>query len=193
MPPSPLDVTQLLDRARDGDSKARDELLSALYDELRGLARACFRGEKPGHSLQATALVNEVCLRLLAADGLPGKNRGQFLAFVAKAMRNVLLDHARQRRRLKRGGGQRRVPLDSELVIEEEPAIDLLALDEALGRLAKIEPRKAQVVEMRYFGGMSVEEAAAHLEVSPTTVKRDWEVARTWLQVELRKGDSHAG
>jgi len=164
--------------------------LDAIYDELRGLARACFRRERPGNTLQATALVNEVCLRLLAAGGLPGKNRSQFLAFVAKAMRHILLDHARERNRLKRGGGLKRVALDAALVVEEEPSLDLLALDEALERLAVVDARKAEVVELRYFGGMSVEEVAEHLHVSPTTVKRDWEVARTWLQEELKKGDS---
>ena len=190
MPHSPHDVTLLLDRAHRGDVAARDALLSALYDELRGLARACFRGERPGHSLQATAIVNEVCLRLLASETLPGKTRSQFLAFVAKAMRHVLLDHARHKKRQKRGGGKERVPLDSDLLVEEEPSLDLVALNEALDRLAQIEPRKAQVVELRYFGGMSLPEVAAHLEVSLNTVKRDWEVARTWLQVEVRKGDS---
>ena len=164
--------------------------MDAIYDELRGLARACFRRERPGNTLQATALVNEVCLRLLAAGGLPGKNRSQFLAFVAKAMRHILLDHARERNRLKRGGGLKRVALDAALVVEEEPSLDLLALDEALERLAVVDARKAEVVELRYFGGMSVEEVAEHLHVSPTTVKRDWEVARTWLQEELKKGDS---
>jgi RNA polymerase sigma factor (TIGR02999 family) len=193
MAPSSVQVTQLLSRAREGDSQARDELLNALYDELRNLARACFRGERPGHTLQATALVNEVCLRLLSTDTLPGQNRTQFRAFVAKAMRHVLIDHARERSRRKRGGGRGKVPLDEDLLVEDKPAVDILALDEALERLAAIDGRKAQVVELRYFGGLSIDEVAAHLEVSAVTVKRDWEVARTWLEAELRKGESALG
>jgi RNA polymerase sigma factor (TIGR02999 family) len=192
MPPSPAEVTQLLLKARDGDSQARDDLLKAVYDELRAQARACFRRERPDHTLEATALVNEVCLRLLAGDSLPGENRMQFLAFVAKAMRHVLIDHARERGRRKRGGGRQKVPLDGDLLVAEEPSIDLLALDEALERLAKIDERKARVVELRYFGGLSVEEVASHLAVAPITVKRDWEVARTWLHAELMKGDGPA-
>lgn len=186
--PSALEVTNLLQRTREGDLRARDELLSAIYHELRALAQAYFRSERPGHTLQATALVNEVCLRLLSRGKLPGENRMQFRAFVAKAMRHVLIDHARERKRRKRGGGLKKVPLEGVLMVEEGPSDDLLALNEALERLTTIDVRKAQVVELRYFGGLSVEEVARHLDVSPVTVKRDWGVARTWLQSELRKG-----
>jgi RNA polymerase sigma factor (TIGR02999 family) len=132
-------------------------------------------------------------LRLLSTDTLPGQNRTQFRAFVAKAMRHVLIDHARERSRRKRGGGRGKVPLDEVLLVEDKPAVDILALDEALERLAAIDGRKAQVVELRYFGGLSIDEVAAHLEVSAVTVKRDWEVARTWLEAELRKGESALG
>jgi RNA polymerase sigma factor (TIGR02999 family) len=193
MSPASHEVTQLLVRARDGDSRARDELLSAIYDELRALARSYFRGERVGHTLEATALVNEVCLRLLAGEGLPGENRAQFRAFVAKAMRHVLIDHARERGRIKRGGQGRKVALDQDMVVVGGPSVDLVALDEALERLAAIDERKAQVVELRYFGGLTVAEVAEHLAVSPVTVKRDWEVARTWLQAELRKGETQQG
>jgi RNA polymerase sigma factor (TIGR02999 family) len=195
MPAPPPDVTRLLDRARRGDTQARDALLGALYEELRVLARAARRDERPGHAPQTTELVHEVCLRFLTADALPGSDRTQFRAYVAKAMRHVLIDHARERRRLKRGGGQRRVPLDhaiDALVAASGPAVDLLALDECLERLAAIDARKALVVELRYFGGLSVEEIAAHLEISTPTVKRDWSVARAWLYAELSKGDSAA-
>jgi len=189
MTPSSSDVTQLLLRAHNGDSQARDNLLSTIYGELRELARAYFRRERPGHTLEATALVNEVCVRLLATDTLPGKNRAQFRAFVAKAMRHVLVDYAREKHRRKRGGGQQRVPLQSGLLVKDAPSVDLLALDEALERLTTIDARKAEVVELRYFGGLSVDEVAQQLEVSPVTVKRDWDVARTWLQTELKKGE----
>ena len=189
---SPSDITRLLTRARDGDSSARDALLGALYDELRALAKACFRAERPGHTLQATALVNEVCLRLLRTGSLPGKNRVEFLAFVAKAMRHLLVDHARHRRRLKRGAGNHRVALDDALVVEEKPALGLIALDEALERLSVVHPRKAQVVELRYFGGLSIADVADLLKISSATVKRDWEVARTWLQLEVQGDGARA-
>ena len=184
--PQPPQVTELLELARTGDRVARDRLLSSIYDELRGLARSYLQSQQPGHTLQATALVNEVCLRLLAKDGLPGRNRIQFRAFVAKAMRNLLIDHAREKGRAKRGGGHlRRVPLDDGLPVSDEPTIDFLALDEALTRLADAHDRKARVVELRYFGGMSIEEIASALDTSPATVKRDWEIARTWLFADL--------
>ncbi len=185
-------ITALLELARRGDSSARDRLLTSIYDELRELARAYLSDRRtPGHTLQATALVNEVCLRLLRRDAIPGENRVQFRAFVAKAMRNLLIDHARERNRLKRGGSAgRRVPLDEELIVNEEPTIDFLALDESLERLAAIGPRKARVVELRYFGGMSVEDVATALNTSPATVKREWSVAKTWLFNDLNGGRS---
>ena len=180
-------ITALLELAARGDSSARDRLLTSIYDELRGLARAYLSdGITPGHTLQATELVNEVCLKLLRRDAIPGDNRVQFRAFVAKAMRNLLIDHARKRNRLKRGGNMgRRVPFDEALTVDEEPAIDFLALDESLERLAAIDPRKARVVELRYFGGMSVENVATALNTSPATVKREWSVAKTWLFNDL--------
>lgn len=178
-------VTQLLRLSRDGDAGARDKLLSLVYDELRSLARSCFRGEAEGHTLQPTALVNEVCLRFLADGEIPGENRNQLRAFAATAMRHVLIDYARRKHRLKRGGDHQRVPLESGLQLVEEPAVDLVALDEAMERLAELDPRKVQVVELRYFAGFSVEETAACLSVSPATVKRDWDVARAWLETEL--------
>ncbi len=139
MQPPPNEVTQLLEQARSGDTAARDTLLSTLYGELRTLARSYFRKERPSHTLEATALVNEVCLRLLDSRELPGKNRVRFRAFVATAMRHVLIDHARERKRVKRGGELRQVPLDEHLVVEENSTIDLLDLDQALGRLSEVD------------------------------------------------------
>ncbi len=184
-------VTELLARADAGDSQARDRLFDSVYEELRALARGYLRNERPGHTLQATALVNEVCLRLLSGERLPGKNRAQFRAFVAKAMRHVLVDYSRGRRRAKRGGkDQRRVPLSEDLVVGRDSTLDFLALDEALERLEAVDPRKSRVVELRYFGGMSFEEVAAALDVSLATATRDWNVAKAWLLAELSKGET---
>lgn len=190
MPFAPQEVTQLLTRARDGDCEARDELLRVTYDELRRLARASM-GRQRGHTLEATGLANEVCARLLDGPGIQGANRAQFLAYVAQAMRNLLVDHARARRRNKRGGGFQRVQLAPDLAVTGEPDGDLLALDEALERLASLEPRKSRVVTLRYFGGLSVDETAEAIGVSPATVDRDWEVAKAWLLREIRKGETH--
>ncbi len=182
---SSADVTALLARARRGDDAARDELVKATYDELRGRARAHLERDRPGHTLQATALVNEVYSRMLAGQGLPGENRAQFLGFVARAMRQLLVNHARDRGRLKRGGGAKRVPLDENLLVGGDRSFNLVAFDDALERLAQVAPRQAQVVELRYFGGLSVEEAAEALAISPRTVKRDWEAAGTLLLNDL--------
>jgi RNA polymerase sigma factor (TIGR02999 family) len=181
-------LTALLERARDGDRAARDEVLKALYGSLRELAGKCLRGERRGHTLQATALVHEACLQLLKGQELPGRNRLELLGFMARAMRNVLIDHARARGSLKRGRGRERVDLDADLLVAPGGNERLLDLDDALRRLEKLDPRKCRVVELRYFGGLSVEEIAATLEVSPATVKRDWQVARTWLFRELTAG-----
>lgn len=181
-------LTELLADAQTGDVGARDRLLSAMYDELQAAARACFQAERPGHTLQPTALANEVCLRLLSGESLPGTNGAQFRAFLAKAMRHVLIDHARERRTAKRGGGRRPLRVDSSQLGSDEPDLDVVALDEALERLAEIDARKSRVVEIRYFGGLTVQETADVLEVSVATVKREWEVARKWLFRELSRG-----
>ena len=191
MSPSPSEITLLLDRAQGGDGGARDELFRLIYDELRELARSYLKGERAGHTLEATALVNEVCVGLLKKEALPGTNRGQFRAFVAKAMRHVLIDHARERQRKKRGGNAQRVPLTENLRVEAEPSLDLLALDAALEELATVDERKARVVELRYFGGLEISEVADAVGVSAATVKRDWDVARTWLLAEMRSHDTH--
>lgn len=147
--PSSADVTALLARAQHGDHAARDALVQATYDELRGLARAHLMQERPDHTLQATALVHEVYARMLAGQTLPGKNRVQFLAYATKAMRRILINHARDRVRNKRGGAGKQVPLDEELLVSGQSPEDLIALDEALEHLARIAPRKSRVVELR--------------------------------------------
>jgi RNA polymerase sigma factor (TIGR02999 family) len=181
-----MDVTQLLERATQGDSDARGELIRASYDRLRALAAARMRDERPDHTLTATALVHEVSLQLLQQSDLPLDNQGRFLALAAKAMRNLLVDHARARRRQKRGGERQKMSLDESLVAHDEQSEVLIDLDEVLERFSHIDPRKSQVVELRYFGGLSIPETAEILGTSPATVKRDWEVARAWLLRELQ-------
>lgn len=182
-----MNVTELLQRATQGDSHARGQLIQATYDQLRAMAAARMRDERPDHTLTATALVHEVSLELLGRGPLlHAQSRGQFLALAAKAMRNLLVDHARARGRQKRGGNQHKLSLDEALIAGDEQSQELVDLDEALQRFAQIDKRKSQVVELRYFGGLSIEETAEVLGTSPATVKRDWDVARTWLQHELK-------
>ena len=182
-------ITGLLNLARDGDQKARDSALETIYDEVRELAGQFLRRERRDHTLQATALVHEAYVRLLEGNELPGENRRQLLAFIAKAMRHILVDHARARASQKRGGGRERVDFDENLVLKGRDA-ELAALDDALRSLEEIDERKSRVVELRYFGGLSVEDVGEILDVSPATVKRDWQVAKTWLFNELRRGDA---
>lgn len=186
-----MDLSQLIDRARQGDSDARGELIAAAYHELRSLAAERMRNERPDHTLTATALVHEVSLQLLQRSQVALDNRGQFLAVAAKAMRNLLVDHARGRQSLKRGGGRQKISLDNALSLGDEKSADLVELHAALSRLSEIDSRKSQVVELRYFGGLTIEETAEALAVSAATVKRDWEVARAWLLRELRRDDTH--
>lgn len=181
-----MSVSQLFERARNGDSDARGELISAAYDELRSLAAARMRNERPDHTLTATALVHEVSMQLLEQSQVGASDQGEFLAMAARAMRNLLVDHARGRGRLKRGGGQQRIMLEEAFSVGKESDKQLVDLHEALERLSEIDSRKSQVVELRYFGGLTVEETADTLKISPATVKRDWEVAKAWLLRELR-------
>ena len=173
-------VTQLLQSASAGDEAAREELVLRLYSELRVLAAARLRGERPGHTLQPTELVNEAYLRLDRGE-LRFDNRGHFFAAAARAMRRVLVEHARKRSAAKRGSGAARVTFDELMVASAEQEVDVLALDEALDALAESDPRLAQVVELRYFVGLSIPETAAAMGSSPATVKRDWTYARAWL------------
>ncbi len=183
-------LSALLERANDGDRDARDELLESIYSRLRELARNYLRGERPGHTLETTALVHEAYVRILQGTVLPGRNRSQLLAFIAQALRHILVDHARRRGSRKRGGGRKQVPLTDTLVISPEPDERLVALDGALRRLAKIDERKSRVVELRFFAGLGVEEVAEILETSVATVKRDWQAARAWLFDDLTASES---
>jgi RNA polymerase sigma factor (TIGR02999 family) len=181
-----MNLEPLLERACQGDSHARGELIRVTYDQLRTLAAAQMRGERPDHTLTATALVHEVSLQLLGGAAVTANNHRQFLALAAKAMRNLLIDHARSRGRQKRGGALQKLTLNESLAANDERSQELVDLDEALERFSQIDARKGQVVELRYFGGLSIEETAHILHVSPATVKRDWEVAQAWLLRELR-------
>lgn len=182
---SDFDVTQLIARARGGDATALPELVAALQDELRQMASAHMRRERPDHTLQTTALINEAYLRLVGQDPSDWENRRYFLAAAAQAMRRVLLHHARDRGRQKRGGQWQRLPLGDDALEIDEPDVDLLALEEALEKLSKIDADKVRLVELRFFASMTIEEAAQVLGASPATVKRDWQVARAWLFREL--------
>ncbi len=180
-------VTELLLAWGRGDRSALDELMPLVHQELRRLARSQMRGERDNHTLQTTALVNEAFLRLVDLRRVRWQDRAHFLALSARLMRRVLVDHARSRNYQKRGGGAVAVGLDDVLVAVPERGADLVALDEALEDLARVDPRKSQVVELRFFGGLSVDETAEALHVSPETVKRDWRLAKVWLLRELSR------
>lgn len=174
------DVTSLLHAWRAGDTGARDRLAAVVYPELRLLADRQFRGERAQHTLQPTALVNEAWLRLSGLDRIDWQDRAHFVRMAARLMRGILVDHARRRDAAKRDGGQR-VTLTGLDVAAEEAGLDVMALDAALARLEVLDPDKARVVELRYFGGLTIEETAEAMASSPATVKRQWQAARTWL------------
>jgi len=184
---APGEVSKLLRAWRDGDQGALDKLTPIVYSELRRLARRYMRGERTGHSLQTTALVNEAYMRLVDCKRMQWQNRSHFFAVSAQLMRRILVDHAR-RRNLKRGGGLKRISLEDIPLVDNQRGEDLVALDDAMKRLAEVDARKVQVVEMRFFGGLSVEETAEVLKVSAITVMRDWRTARAWLYRELAGG-----
>lgn len=186
---TPAHVTQLLLAWGDGDESALTRLMPLVHGELRRMARRQMRRERDGHTLQTTALVNEVYLRLVDLSRVQWQDRAHFLAMSARLMRRVLVDHARSRGYLKRGGGAVRVSLTEALVVDDRRAPNLVALDDALDALAAVDERKSRVVEMRYFGGLSVAETAEALGVSPETVMRDWRLAKVWLLRELRNDD----
>ncbi len=181
----PTQLTRILARMADGDADAADRLLPLVYDELRDLARREMRRERDGHTLGATALVHEAYLRLAELDDVSWRGRAHFFGTAASAMRRVLIGYARARKSEKRGGGVVPEPLEDVVVAARERPEDLLALDEALERLAEVEPRRARVVECRFFAGMSLDETAEALGVSNVTVRRDWALARAWLNREL--------
>ncbi|HWO02157.1 MAG TPA: sigma-70 family RNA polymerase sigma factor [Blastocatellia bacterium] len=184
---SPEEVTGLLLAWSEGDQTAFDKLVPLVYQELHRIAHSYISRGHRGYTLQTTALVHESYLRLIDAKSVRWENRAHFLAVAAKSMRHILVDLARARHNLKRGGRAQRVSLDEALVATPQRSADLLALDEALGRLATLNPRQSQVVELRYFGGLTEEEVAEVLKVSPRTVRSDWSLARVWLYRELSK------
>ncbi len=184
---APQEVTQLLIAWSNGDQTALDKLIPLVYAELRRLARRYMDKEPAGHTLQTTALVNEAYLRLIEQKNMKWQNRAHFFAISAQLMRRILVSMARARHADKRGGAERPASLDEALIVSEERAAELVALDDALTQLAVLDPRRSRVVELRYFGGLSVEETAEVLGVSPDTVMREWKRAKAWLYTELRK------
>jgi RNA polymerase sigma-70 factor (ECF subfamily) len=181
-------VTELLAAWSAGDESARDSLMPLVYDELRRLARRQMRRERPGHTLQTTALVNEAYLRMAGQHQIEWQTRAHFFAMAAAMMRRILVDHARRRQYAKRGGGAARCSLDDVAAVAVERSAEIVAVDEALTRLSAIDERGCRIVEMRYFGGLTVEEIGSVLHISAATVKRDWTAAKGWLAHELRNG-----
>ena len=183
--PSPHEITQLLAEWSNGNQTALDKLYPLVYDELHRMARRYMNRERKGHTLQTTALINEAYVRLVDQKHVHWENRAHFFAISAQIMRRILIDHARSHAYAKRGGGAQKVSLDETAIIADDPAADLLLLDEALNRLAEMDPRRSQVVELRYFGGLNNEEISGVLKISENTVTRDWNMARAWLYQEL--------
>lgn len=192
-PTASAPVTELLLRWRAGNQECLHELLPLVEGELRRIARHYMRMERQGHTLQTTALINEAYLKLVDQAQVDWQNRAQFLGVAARLMRHILVDHARGLCRGKRGGGAHVLPLNEALVLSPAKSAALVALDDALTELASFDPRKAQVVELRYFGGLSVEETAEAMSVHPTTVKNDWRMAKLWLKRELSPKGADAG
>jgi RNA polymerase sigma-70 factor, ECF subfamily len=191
IPENPTRVTGLLLKWGQGDEDALERLIPLVHRELHRIAARCMAGERAGHSLQATALVNEAYIRLVDTKGVAWHDRAHFLAVAARVMRRILVDHARAHRAQKRGGPATKVTFDEALVVTSEPRADFVALDEALEALATFDDRKSRVVELRFFGGLSVEETASVLSVSPSTVMSDWRLAKAWLQREMRGDRPH--
>jgi len=186
----PVAVTQLLQAWGHGDEAARDELMSVVYQELHRLAHHYMKSESPGHTLQTSALVNEAFLRLVDQKNVKWQNRAHFFGIAAQMMRRILVDYARSRRYAKRGGGIRDLSLEEALIISQERNEEVVALDETLERLAEFDPRKSKIVEFRFFAGLSIEETAEVLAVSPGTVMRDWTLAKAWLRREINTAKS---
>ncbi|HJX92216.1 MAG TPA: sigma-70 family RNA polymerase sigma factor [Pyrinomonadaceae bacterium] len=186
-PTLPNEITQLLINWSQGDQNALEELTPLVETELRRLARHYLARENPGHTLQTSALINEAYIRLINQRDISWQNRAHFFGISAKIMRHILIDHARNYRYAKRGGGVRELPLDEAVILREERAQDLVALDDALKKLTALDERKSNIVELRFFGGLTIEETAATLKISPMTVIREWRSARAWLRRELQK------
>jgi len=189
MTQNPHEVTQLLIAWSNGDKAALNKLMPLIYDELRQLARHYMSRERAGHTLQTTALVNEAYVRLVNRKGVHWQNRAHFFAIAAQLMRSILVDHARSHAYAKRGGGARKIALDDAMVISQQRAAEVVALDDALKRLAEIDPLQSRLVEMKFFGGLTIEETAEVLGLSPATIKREWSTAKAWLYHELSKNE----
>jgi len=185
------EVTQLLIEWSNGDKAALDKLMPLIYDELRRLAHHYMSRERPGHTLQTTALVDEAYVRLVNRQRVHWQNRAHFFAISAHLMRTILVDHARSHAYAKRGGGARKVPLDEAMFISQERAAEVVAFDYALEQLTRIDPRQSRIVEMRFFAGLTIEETAEVMSLSPATIKREWSTAKAWLYHELRKSKHH--
>jgi len=191
MRPEPHEVTRLLRAWREGDEGAPEQLMPLVYEELRRLAGSHMAREREDHTLQTTALVHETYLRLIEASSASFEDRAHFFGMCATMMRRILVDWARSRGAFKRGGDVRPLQLEEALVVSPDTEVDLVALDDALNALELVDPRKSRVVELRFFGGLSVEETAAALKISVETVMRDWKLAKSWLRRELAGGESH--
>ena len=185
----PQEITQLLLGWSRGDKAALDQLVPLVYPELRRLAQRYMRRENSAHTLQTSALINEAYLRIVDQQEVAWQDRAHFFAVAAQVMRHILIDHARRHRYAKRGAGARHVPLDETAIISQERATEFLALDDALTRLATIDARKSQIVELRFFGGLTVEEIAEVMKLSPITIKREWRSAKAWLHSEIAGSD----
>src|SRR6266516_380685 len=190
MTPSPPEVAELVVDWGNGNQAALEKLMPLVYEELHRLARRYMGRERPGHTLQTSGLVNEAYLRLIDQSQVHWQNRAHFYGIAAQTMRRILVDHARSHHYAKRGGDALRVPLDEVVVVSPERASDVVALDEALNQLAAFDPRKSQIVELRFFCGLSIEETAEVLAVSPGTVMRDWTLAKAWLRKEMNGSNS---
>jgi RNA polymerase sigma factor (TIGR02999 family) len=188
MSPPERDVTQLLKEWSKGSASALEELMPLVFDDLRQLARRQFQGEPPGHTLQPTALVNEVYVRLVGQRQVHWENRGQFFSFAAMLMRRVLVDYAKAKKADKRGKGLPHLPLDEGIAVPERSGVDMVALDEALSRLAALDARQGRIVELRFFVGLTNEQVAETMGLSLTTVKREWQTAKLWLYDAMTRG-----
>ncbi|HMY71472.1 MAG TPA: sigma-70 family RNA polymerase sigma factor, partial [Blastocatellia bacterium] len=187
LPPASPDVTQLLQDWRKGDEAARNELMGAVYEELRRQAGRYLRRERSDHTLQPTALVHEAYIQLIDQSRVNWESRAHFFGAAARLMRRILVDHARAHQAEKRGSGEEAIALDEALGVPDNKDVNLLALNDALDELTRLDARQSQVVELRYFGGLSIEETAAVLDISPATVKREWSMAKVWLHHQIRK------
>ena len=183
------EVTQLLIQWSNGDKAALDKLMPLIYEELRQLARHYMNRERAGHTLQTTALVNEAYLRLINRKQVHWQNRAHFFAIAAHLMRSILVDHARSHAYAKRGGGARKIALDEALAVSQQRAADVVALDDALKRLAEIDRQQSRIVELKFFGGLTIEETAEVLGLSSATIKREWSTAKAWLYHELNRNE----